>query len=76
MPKTATSDVASAVAGHAVRQARKDAGTTQQELATRLGVNASYISNLEAGRVNPTIGQMAAIADALGYGLTLTLTRL
>jgi transcriptional regulator with XRE-family HTH domain len=32
-------------------------------------VNPSYVTNLEAGRVNATVGQLAHIAEALGAGL-------
>lgn len=73
MPRTATSDVASALAGRAVREARTEVGLTQADLARRLDVNASYITNLEAGRVNVTIGQLAGIAEALGTGLEISL---
>jgi transcriptional regulator with XRE-family HTH domain len=38
---------------------------TQAELARRLGVTAPYVSALETGRENLTIGQLWAVADAL-----------
>ena len=73
MPRTATSDVASKLAGQAVRHARQEAGVTQAELAARIGVSAVYITNVEAGRTNVTVGQLAHIADALGAGLNIEL---
>jgi transcriptional regulator with XRE-family HTH domain len=48
-----------------VRQARAAVGMTQAELAKRLGSSAPYVSALENGHENPTIGQLSAIADAL-----------
>jgi transcriptional regulator with XRE-family HTH domain len=59
----------SKVVGQSVRSARRELGMTQAELATRLGVGASYVANLEAGRTNPTVGQLAAVADALRVDL-------
>ena len=32
-----------------------------------------YVSNIENGRTNPTIGQIGAIADALGCTMSLDL---
>jgi HTH-type transcriptional regulator/antitoxin HipB len=69
MPRTATSDVAAKAVGQAIRAARQEVGLTQAGLASRLDVNPSYVTNLEAGRVNMTIGQLAHIAEALGAGL-------
>jgi transcriptional regulator with XRE-family HTH domain len=69
MPRTATSDVAAKVVGRAIRAARQEMGLTQADVAARLGVNPSYVTNLEAGRVNATIGQLAHIAEALGTGI-------
>lgn len=46
---------------------------TQAELAARIDASASYITNIEAGRANVTVGQLAHIADALGAGLTIDL---
>ncbi len=69
MPKTKTSDVAVKMVGQAIRRARQSLDLTQAELARRLDVNASYITNVEAGRVNLTVGQLGAFAEALDTGL-------
>lgn len=66
MPRTSTSDIASAVVGRAIRDARREVGVTQAELARRLGTSPPYVSLLETGRGNPTIGQVSAVASALG----------
>jgi transcriptional regulator with XRE-family HTH domain len=73
MPKTAASEVATKVVGRSIRSARLEVGITQSELAGRMGVNPSYVTNVEAGRVNLTVGQLANIADALGTGLDVRL---
>ena len=68
MPKTKTSDVAVKMVGQSIRRARQSLGLTQAELARRLDVNASYITNVEAGRVNLTVGQLGAFAKARTQG--------
>lgn len=73
MPKTAVSEIATKVVGRSVRASRLEVGITQAELAGRMGVNASYVTNIEAGRVNLTVGQLANIAEALGTGLDVRL---
>ena len=73
MPKTAASEVATKLVGRNIRSARTQLGMTQAELATRMGVNPSYVTNVEGGRVNLTVGQLANIAQALGTGLDVRL---
>jgi transcriptional regulator with XRE-family HTH domain len=45
---------------------------TQAELARRLGVRPPYVAALEAGRENLTIGQLAAIATAMGVAVDVS----
>lgn len=73
MPRTQTSDLAARLVGDEIRRARKAAGLTQTELARRLDLTVPYVSNVEAGRVNLTVGQLARFADALGSDLQLRL---
>jgi len=73
MPRTAASPVAAKVAGRAIRNARRDLGLTQVELAKRMDTSAPYIAELEAGRSNLTIGQLWAVADALHVELHIEL---
>jgi DNA-binding XRE family transcriptional regulator len=49
-----------------IHQARKEAGVTQQELAQRIGTTKSYISRIENGAVNPSVGTFYRIINALG----------
>lgn len=48
-----------------VRKARERHGWSQEELADRSGIHRTYISGVERGVRNPTIGIVAAIAAAL-----------
>lgn len=73
MPRTAASDLAAALVGNEIRRARLAARLTQAEVADTLDLNASYVSNVEAGRVNLTVGQLARIAGAIGCDLTVGL---
>lgn len=72
MPRTAQSQVAAKRVGEAVRSTRQRARLTQAQLAERMAVSAPYVANLEAGRENVTLGQLANIAAALGAGLDVS----
>jgi transcriptional regulator with XRE-family HTH domain len=66
MPRIASSVIAPRrVVGRTIREARRRAGLTQADLAERLHASPPCISSLEAGKTNPTVGQLWAIADAL-----------
>jgi XRE family transcriptional regulator, regulator of sulfur utilization len=51
--------------GKNIKKARKKAGITQNELAEKVGVHASYISRIERGVVNPSYEVVESIAKAL-----------
>ena len=69
MPRTRRSAIHAQIVGQRIRTARDEVGLTQIQLAQRMDVSQPVIAALEAGRGNPTIGQLAAIADALQVGL-------
>jgi uncharacterized protein len=62
-------------AGALLRQARKEAGMSQQELAARAGVTQSVISAYESGHRQPAIPTLAALVDATGSELIISLQR-
>lgn len=64
-----------ALVGRNVRRARIEQGLTQEELADRAGTSQFYVSSLEAGRRNPTIETVHAIAVAMGLRDWLVLLR-
>ena len=49
----------------ALVNARESTGMTQSELAAMYGVSQAYISKLESGEANPTIGKIGAIFAAM-----------
>lgn len=72
MPRTAASEIHSKLVGRELRHTRKEVGLTQAQVAERLGVSASYIAAVEAGRRNLTLGQLANIANAMRLGIDVS----
>ena len=50
-----------------LRDARKEAGMTQAELASKVNSTKSYISRLEHGEITPSVGLFFEIISALGF---------
>lgn len=51
--------------GQRIREMRTAAGLNVSELARESGLSRRYVTETEAGRANPTIGKLAALAAAL-----------
>ncbi|HEY3295841.1 MAG TPA: helix-turn-helix domain-containing protein [bacterium] len=51
--------------GTRIRQARKQAGSSQEDLAERINVNRSYLSLVENGKSSPTFEFLEKIATGL-----------
>jgi transcriptional regulator with XRE-family HTH domain len=58
-----------------VRRARTEAGLTQQQLASRLGVTQAALARLERSGANPTIATLDRVLRATGRRLDLRLGR-
>ena len=54
---------------YAMKQARSQAGLSQQELADKLGVSRQTINAIEKGDYNPTIKLCVGICRVLGLTL-------
>lgn len=52
--------------GTKIRNARKEAGMTQMELAKKTSLSRSYIGDIEKDRYNPSVATLKAIAEATG----------
>ena len=48
-----------------VKAFRGEAGLTQQALAERCGIYRTYLSRIESGDANPSIGVLIALANTL-----------
>jgi transcriptional regulator with XRE-family HTH domain len=65
MPRTTASASYNQAVGARLRVRRDELGVTQGEIARRLAVSTTYVQNVEAGRANLTLGQLARVAEAL-----------
>ena len=55
--------------GNPIRTWREHRGLSQSELATRAGISASYLSQLESGKRDGTVEVLSALAAGLGVAL-------
>jgi len=60
--------------GQLIYDARKNEKVTQQELASRIGLNKSYISKIENGSIEPGVGTFYRIIEALGLRVDIVKT--
>jgi len=56
--------------GQAIRQVREDRSLSQERLAELAGLHRTYLSSVEQGRRNLSIGNVSKIANALGVSMT------
>ncbi|AGG05896.1 helix-turn-helix domain-containing protein [Dehalococcoides mccartyi] len=56
--------------GERIRDLRKQAGVSQEELADRAGVHRTYLGGIERGERNPSLKNIDAIARALKVSLS------
>ena len=54
-----------------VIKARKKKGFTQADLAKKIGTKQSAIARMESGNINPTVGFLEKIAEALDSKLQI-----
>lgn len=64
-----------AIFGQAVKAFRAEKKLTQAQVAERMGVPATFISDIERGVRNPSLSTMLALADALNTGLVFIVDR-
>ena len=50
-----------------IRELRKAAGLSQEELAKRAGVGLRFIRELEQGRRNPSLGKIEQVLALFGH---------
>ncbi len=51
--------------GENLKKIRTRKGVTQIEIAKKLAVNRSFVSNIENGKTNPTLSTITNLANAL-----------
>lgn len=52
--------------GENLKKIRTSRNITQTEFAEKLGVDKSFVSNIENGKTNPTLSTITNLAQALG----------
>ncbi len=57
--------------GQAIKQARAEAGVSQEQLAHLAGIDRSYMSSIERGEQNVGLISMHRVAQALGLPLAV-----
>lgn len=57
------------VVGNRARALRHKAGLSQEELSERCGIFRTYLSRIEAGKANPTLAVLVALANTLGVDI-------
>lgn len=57
--------------GAAIRHYRLEAGMSQAELAERVGLNRTYLSNLEQGKETEQVKRILRLLKQLGVRMTL-----
>jgi transcriptional regulator with XRE-family HTH domain len=62
------------VAGQLIREARRRAGLSQQDLAGRAGLHQPAIARWEGGRTEPSLATLIRVVTACGFELRLRLT--
>src|SRR4051812_42781354 len=56
--------------GAEVKRQRTDLGISQEELAERASLHRTYVSDVEAGKRNPSLASIQRLATALGAPLS------
>ena len=57
--------------GQVIHDTRKGEKVTQEELAKRIGASKSYISRIEKGAIDPSVGTYYRIIEALGLRIEI-----
>ncbi len=61
--------------GLAIREARSQAGLSQERLSELAGLDRTYVSGVERGTRNPTLDSMSRLAAALNVRLSELIVR-
>jgi transcriptional regulator with XRE-family HTH domain len=67
-------EAAQQLIGRCVRTLREQHGLTLEQVASRAGITYQYLSEVENGKANFSIGVLEKIAEALGFSLSALIT--
>lgn len=57
-----------------IRKLRKNRGWTQVEMSEKIGIDRSFLADLERGKRNPTLHSLSIIASGLSISLSKLLS--
>lgn len=60
--------------GHRIKEAREEAGLTQEQIAPRVGISLSSYCRYEQGVTEPSVKRLQQIATATGKPLSFFFT--
>lgn len=66
-------DIEAAVVGHLIKEKRLEQHLSQEQLASKVGIDQSDLSKIEKGLMNPTIKMVNRIAKGLDSNLSISL---
>ena len=66
-------DIEAAVVGHLIKEKRLEQHLSQEQLASKVGIDQSDLSKIEKGLLNPTIKMVNRIAKGLNSNLSISL---
>src|SRR4051794_2772514 len=66
---TTASEVTPVHLGASIRAAREQRGLSLRELARRVNVSPSFVSQIELGKANPSVGTLYTVVSVLGTTL-------
>ena len=58
--------------GNAIRQARRNLGLRQDQLAAAANIGVRFVSDLESGKATARLGKILAVIRALGMIISIT----
>jgi transcriptional regulator with XRE-family HTH domain len=63
------------VVGHELRKAREDKKLSQQEVALRARMDRAFISEIETGKLDPSVRSLFRLCGAIGIRPSTVLAR-
>lgn len=67
------SDIDNVVLGYKIKQKRLELGLSQEELASKIGIDQSDLSKIEKGNANPSIKMIHKISNGLNSKISINI---
>lgn len=63
------------IIGYAIKSARENKSLTQEEVANKIGISRSYLSDLENGRYTPSSEKLILLTNFLNMDMSFILEK-